>query len=122
MRRGHRLEFKATKRAPAAPEKADNHRTAIEGFGKADEIAGVAWEPEERRPFTGLYRLRRQAGLHQLRNGALQRRDDAWRSAGRESASARIKLRLQGHVAPFEPRREISKGRVFVARPAALPW
>jgi hypothetical protein len=100
MRLDQCLQFQTAKGAPTAPEKADNHRTAIECFGEGDEIAGVvAPEPEQRRPFTGPYRLPYQAGVHQFGDGALQGCDDAGRSAGIESASARIKSRLQGHVA-----------------------
>ena len=65
------LQFQAAKRAPAASEKADNHRTATEGFGEGDEFAGVAPEPEQRRLFTRLYRLPHQAHLHQFGDGAL---------------------------------------------------
>jgi hypothetical protein len=97
---GQCLQFQAAKRAPTAAEKADDHRTAIKGFGEADEIADVAPEPEQRRPFTGLYRLPHQTRLHQCRDRALQGCDDARRSAGFESAPARIELRLQGHVTP----------------------
>jgi hypothetical protein len=93
------LQFQAAKGAPSAPKKADNHRTAIESFGEADEIAGVAPEPEQWRSFTGLYRSPDQTRLHQFGDGARQGCDDTWRSAGLESALARIKLCLQGHVA-----------------------
>jgi hypothetical protein len=98
MRLGQCLQFQPAKGAPTAPEKADDHRTATEGFGESDEIAGVASEPEQRRLFTRLYRLPNQARLHQFGDGALQGCDDSWRSAGLESAQARIELRLQGHV------------------------
>src|SRR5271169_1542336 len=99
MRLDQCLQLQTAKGAPTAPEKADNHRTAIECFREGDEIAGVAPEPEQRRPFTGLYRLPHQAGLHQFGDGVLQGCNNPWRSAGLESAPARIKLRLQRHVA-----------------------
>ena len=46
------VQFQAAKRAPAASEKTDNHRTPTKGFGEGDEIASVAPEPEQRRLFT----------------------------------------------------------------------
>jgi hypothetical protein len=87
---GQCLQFQTAKGAPGAPKKADNHRTAIEGFGEGDAIAGVASEPEQRGLFSGLYSLPHQARLHQFGDGALQGCDDTRRSAGLESASARI--------------------------------
>ena len=98
-----RLQFEDAERTSIAPKKAQDNRTLFEETRKVDKTTALAAQPEPGRDLAGLHRLGGKSRFGESPDGAMHRNDHLWRGIRFVLATARVKLRLQGH--PAAPRR-----------------
>ena len=93
--RRERLQFENTKRAPVAPEKADDDGTAIQKIRKIDETAAPASQLEQGHRLARLYCLGDDACFCERLDRALHSINRARFGVRLVFATARFVLRLQ---------------------------